>query len=155
MRYLKNYNEAKFWRTVKSIESLKELCENSLAYLLDEDFELKLETRIGRFPELRTIDYNGEKGVNISLESKITHTWSEIKDYYIPFLQLLTRRYKLYPYYQGQRFDTKGNLVNKCPVFIAMGGDDYVYYTLEDLIEDKIRDKDEFYSISVKVGEKL
>jgi hypothetical protein len=154
MKHLKKFNEVKFWRTV-NLEPLKELCQNSLVYLLDEDFELVFETSVGRFPEIRTIGYNGETGVNIALESKVTHTWAEVKDYYIPFLQRLTKRYKLYPYHQSQRFDTTGNLVKKPPVFIAIASDDYVYYTLEDLIEDKIRDKDEFYSISVKVGERL
>jgi hypothetical protein len=158
MKYLKDYNEAslyaKFWRTV-NLEPLKELCENSLIYLLDEDFELVFETRTLRFPEVRTIGYNGETGVNISLESKVTHSWAEVKDYYIPFLQRLTRRYKLYPYHESPKYDTDGNLVKKSPVFIAIGSDQYDYYPLEYLMNDEIRDKHEFYSISVKVGEKL
>lgn len=155
MKHLKKFNEAKFWRTV-NLEPLKELCQNSLVYLLDdEDFELVFETYVGRFPEIRTIGYNGETGVNIALESKVTHSWVEVKDYYIPFLQRLTRKYKLYPYHQSQKFDTTGNLVNKSPVFIAIGSDQYDYYPLEYLIDDEMDDKHEFYSISVKVGEKL
>ena len=163
MRYLKDYNEAKFWRTV-NLEPLKELCENSLIYLLDEDFELVFETRTVRFPEVRTIGYNGETGVNISLESKVTHSWAEVKDYYIPFLQRLTRKYKLYPYHESPKYDTEWNLIKKSPVFIAIRiidkiffpiSDQYDYYPLEYLMNDEIDDKYEFYSISVKVGEKL
>ena len=111
MRYLKKF-EGLESNSIIDINKLMEFCNNSLVYLLDEGFELDLQTRTGRFPELRTVRYNGEAGVNITCSSVDNYTWLKLKDYYIPFLRLLTRRYKLYPYYQPQRFDLNGNLVD-------------------------------------------
>ena len=87
MRYLKRYNES------VSEEDLREFCESSLAYLMDEGFTIKIYGE-------RTLPYSSlPKGqFNIWLQkdnAKSFFKWDEIKDYYIPFLQLLSNRYDI------------------------------------------------------------
>ena len=81
MRYLKKF-EGLESNSIIDINKLMEFCNNSLVYLLDEGFELDLQTRTGRFPELRTVRYNGEAGVNITCSSVDNYTWLKLKDYY-------------------------------------------------------------------------
>ena len=51
LNYLKRFNEAieETKLTEEQIEELKDFCETSLVYLLDEDFELNIDSR---FPGL-------------------------------------------------------------------------------------------------------
>jgi uncharacterized protein YqkB len=85
LHYLKRFNEAKEETklTEEQVEELKDLCETSLVYLLDEDFELNIDSR-----------YPGLTGnVSFYLKRKSGFTWNEIKDYFIPFLQRLSNKY--------------------------------------------------------------
>ena len=85
LHYLKRFNEAleETKLTEEQIEELKDFCEISLVYLLDEDFELNIDSR-----------YPGSSGnVSFYLKRKSGFTWDEIKDYFIPFLQRLSNKY--------------------------------------------------------------
>jgi hypothetical protein len=142
MRYLKKFNESNISETW--LEELKDFCETNLAYLLDQGFEFKYDINRRNFPEL----YFSGSAVNIELQmhNQSTFSWSQVKDYYIPFIQLISRRYEL-DYYRGKK--TTANSV------ICLQQDEYVYVTLQDIIEDRIDDQDEFYSISIKPGDML
>ena len=83
MIYLKGFNES---LSSSQKDELKDFCETSLAYLIDEGFEVRLIT-----------DFS-DTTVRVSLLKPIDgrvsrFNWNEVKDYYIPFLQLLSRRY--------------------------------------------------------------
>jgi hypothetical protein len=87
MRYLKRYNES------VSEEDLRDFCESSMAYLIDEGFTIKIHGQ-------RTTPFSSlPKGhFNIWLQkdnAKSFFKWDEVKDYYIPFLQLLSNRYDI------------------------------------------------------------
>jgi hypothetical protein len=94
MIYLKRYDEALYsvqevaWIKVK--EELQEFSESCLAYLLDEGFKLTFNPRM----------HENSVNMNITLYKPYLQrtqifSWYEVKDYYIPFLQLLSRRYEI------------------------------------------------------------
>lgn len=70
-------------------DELKDFCETSLAYLMDEGFEVSCDDN---------------KYINLYLPGKSPYRygtakdefyWNDIKDHFIPFLQLLSKRYEL------------------------------------------------------------
>ena len=79
MKHLKGFNES---LTADEVEELKEFCEINLAYLLDEDFIVDIDSRFGT---------TGNVSFNLKRESGFT--WDEISDHFIPFLQRLSNRY--------------------------------------------------------------
>lgn len=94
MRYLKNFNESKERRFSNDLEpeegeleELKDFCETHLVYLVDQGIEIKILN-----------DY-GHKCFSISItkEGSIYRgfNWEEVKDYFIPFLTHLSRRYSI------------------------------------------------------------
>jgi hypothetical protein len=94
MRYLKRYNEN------VGEEDLRDFCESSFAYLMDEGFTIKIYGE-------RTLPYSSlpKRQFNIWLHkdnSKEFFKWDDVKDYYIPFLQLLSNRYEIYHFDSNQ-----------------------------------------------------
>ena len=89
MRYLKRIFESDLYNQVDSDE-LKDFCETYLAYLLD-DTSFKLE-----FIETPKWDsYIIWLGKTL-LDRRIQpFHWNDIKDYYIPFVTILSREYDL------------------------------------------------------------
>lgn len=100
MKHLKPFNESK--ENLK--EELQDLCDTSLAYLYDEGYNVSLSVR-------DQVKYPGKNHIIVTLglpeENHVPTTygngyrkfnWQDVKDYYIPFLQLLIRRYELQPY---------------------------------------------------------
>ena len=93
MRYLRRFNESNY-------EDVKDFCETHLAYLADKGYTIKVvETNknalVGAVTGIEgrfhiTIKY--EYGIS---ERKVEIRWSEIKDLFIPFYKILTRRYTL------------------------------------------------------------
>jgi hypothetical protein len=84
MRHLKNFNES------MSKEDLQDFCESTLAYLIDEGFTIKVYTHGDPRSSLPKGEYN------IWLQKdKEFFKWDDVKDYYIPFLQLLSNRYDI------------------------------------------------------------
>lgn len=100
MKHLKPFNE----NVDNLVEELQDLCDTSLAYLYDEGYNISLAVR-------DKVKYPGKNHIIVSLglpeENHVPTTygngyrkfyWHDVKDYYIPFLQLLVRRYELQPY---------------------------------------------------------
>jgi len=134
MKHLKRFNE--------SLDELglKDFCEETLAYLLDEGFivDIKLDWRdlSGNTIPLEVRDqksyyiasvytitlYNSTNGT-----SRNTFTWDDIKDYYIPFLQLLSRRYSLV---------TQKRINQVCVVSRLPGGLMRDYYSYDFVVKD-------------------
>ena len=109
MKYLKKYNEAKSRRYSFSakpeegeLDELKDFCETNLAYLIDEDFVVEVSN-----------DYT-HKNFHISILKEGSKykgfTWEEVKDYFIPFLTHLSRKYEIC--YESVKFNT---LINGLP----------------------------------------
>ncbi len=155
MKHIKRFNES----LENYLDQLKDFCESNLVYLLDEGFQLKYDTQVMHFPEIKTIKQDGDAGVNVKImcpnyrKNNLPNThWSEIKDYIIPFLQRLCNEYQLYTYYEEKEFDQEKNEIVKEDKYVALQEENkFKYYTLEDLIEDKLPQDKWFYSLSVKV----
>lgn len=88
MKYLKKIFENDLYKQVDDVE-LKDFCETYLAYLLD-DTSFKIEV----------VESNGWDSYTIWLGKILnpriqTFKWDDIKDYYIPFVTMLSREYDL------------------------------------------------------------
>jgi hypothetical protein len=143
MKYLKKFNEK---LNLKDRTELLDFCETTLAYLIDERFSIDCTFTNVRDGVIK-IDLEKVDGFN----QRSSFLWDDVKDYYIPFLQLLNNRYDIIPY--GNR--TKNNVCFDTFFHEA-------YFSVEDVIADRVRDfngdefghKDKTHCISVKVKEK-
>jgi hypothetical protein len=84
MKHIKKYNEG---LNKSKTNEIKEFCEDCLVYLIDDEFKI-------------TVSEVGFDGRNSIWLSKPTETyqpfnWTDIKEYYIPFLKLLDRNYSV------------------------------------------------------------
>ena len=136
MRYLKS------WSLLESItDKLRDLCDTSFANLYDEGFEvLPLD---GNFRIDRQTMVKLKK-----TDSNEPFTWSEIKDYYIPFLQLVSNRYDFVSFTRQFNKDIDNVRVEYV---------DWEYYSYEDLVnevEPKYNRYGNIYSISIIVTDK-
>lgn len=165
MRYLKRFNENYDIKDKPQwFSELEDFCQTSLVYLIDDGYEFDCSNDANTFPEPPGLsaDYEGDTGVIINLYNlgKVRNgdffKWSEIKDYYIPFIKLLSRRYRLLHFTLLPIKQQDKKLINYArDRFICIHGDSYNYYTLSDLINDNIDDDIKIYGISVKVVDKL
>ena len=137
MKHLKKFNES---LTTDEFEELKDFCETSLAYLLDEDLDISFRQNL----------YNTRVTLYIGDLSMLDHLfkWNDVKDYYIPFLQMLVRRYELGSKMNGVRsssfmpqvyFDCEFSEEDTSP---------------EDCINDNLGKIDNIYAISIYVKSK-
>jgi hypothetical protein len=147
MIYLKRYNES--FRAPSSFrEEIQEFCENCLAYLIDDDFSIEtnlygLDPVSVSFVLIRR--FSGEV-------EPILFSWGDVKDYYIPFLQMLQRKYNLI-----NTSKSPSILNSEVQVVIRTGStslDDSVYYTLYEVLEDKINPYDKILFIKILITEK-
>ena len=147
MKHLKRFNEG---LSSNEFNELKEFSENCFAYLLDEGFELELVDRNGRESNDPSFDEDAEYfWVDLYGPTEngdtISYSWDQIKDYYIPFLKLVQKRYIL--------TDDDGDRV----LFKIEQGADvetaFKRFEIEDVIDDKIT-SDSIYSVSIKVSSK-
>ena len=157
MKHLRKFNES---LQLKELEDLMDFAKNCLAYLLDEGFELELVDRYGREPndpsyeidsEYFWIDLYGpsitQPDIYGAVPNDRSYSWNQIKDYYIPFLQLLKARYILV----DDERSYKGDLV-----YFKEGADvDVAFkeFKLDEVIDDKIT-LDSMFSVSIKVSSK-
>ena len=79
MKHLKRFNES---LTPDEVDDLKDFCEVNLAYLLDEEFIVDIDSRFGT-----------TGNVSFNLKRELGFTWNEISDHFIPFLQRLSNKY--------------------------------------------------------------
>jgi len=84
MKYLK-----KIFESVDE-EELLEFCEGNLAYLLDENFEVRVE----KYTEYYQIEIQKLRSLEAE-EYEILFRWNDVKDYIIPFTQRLSNSYEL------------------------------------------------------------
>ena len=135
MKHLKPFNESK----ENLIEELKEFCSwNSLAYLYDEGFTISITSRDKvKYPDKQHILVTlGLKGQEPNPWEQ--YYWDDVKDYFIPFLQRLTRRYELLDYFHKKtlprglwRWDPAG--------YLAFNTEKGVFYLpLEQVINDEV-----------------
>jgi hypothetical protein len=112
MRFLRKFNEA------VNKQELKEFCEEYLAYLMDEGFEIEI------------VSEDNLEFVHIYYQDK-SFQWSEVKDQFIPFLKMLEINYNL----EEKR---NGNLV--CFDYLH----NHRMYNLNQILNDNLRrgDKD-------------
>lgn len=135
MRYLRKYNESN-----DSESDLVDFCQNYLAYLIDEGFCVRVDKRqdnvfrIGLWldkPYYETPTYNHKY-----------YIWNDIKDHFVPFLQMLIKSYTL------SYFD------NFKDVFIVADqrqplANDGLYYFCSDIISGEVEDELQSFIIEV------
>ena len=128
MKYIKKYSSL----IVESVkDDLKDFCETSLVYLLDEGFEIDCEeSRFGI--------------IDIFLSLNKQFDWNDIKDYFIPFIQLLSRRYVLEEF-STYSADTTSSIITQnenCYVCFQCQGNGWTEYleytTLDQVINDNL-----------------
>lgn len=82
MKHLKRFNEDIEWPNKSEVE---ELCKESLAYLLDKGYSF----RVFKYND---VNY-GHIIFNAKQRNNIAFKWSDIKDDFIPFLEMLIIKY--------------------------------------------------------------
>lgn len=141
MRYLKTFeNLGQFTGGVKQIETF---IKNNLAYILDEGFTYKVNFKYygGRMNYIVKIDKIEQKGNN---RRQLFFKWENIKDDFIPFLELLNDTYTLDSYSPEDK-----SLVIDSGDSLGLR-----WYSIEELIDDTVGDV-EFQFISfIITGEK-
>lgn len=129
--------KGKLQKVVESRKStsyeLREFSENCLVYLLDDGFEVVVRTMphnervafIWIDKPVTPVGWNMNK-------TRIGFEWDDVKDYYIPFVQLLAKRYEL------GRFEVIGGV--DYPVRFNYGVDspDLEDFTLEQIVDDNL-----------------
>jgi hypothetical protein len=134
MRYLKSFSAMHSLLEAQIADSkvaVKEFTKNCLAYWLDDGFEITTYSMPG--DDKRIVIWLTKPGYALNnKETKIGFEWDEVKDYYIPFVQLLAKRYQL------DKFDKD---VVDYPVRFNYGVDSP---SLEDFTYDQIVDDNLF-----------
>lgn len=88
MRYLKSFRES-----VINSDDLQDFCDTYLAYLLDDGFKVVIDNKM--YKDFITIRLTQSSDTSNPLQSDEPFIWDSIKDHYVPFLQILSRNYKI------------------------------------------------------------
>lgn len=88
MKYIKRIFESADF-THDEVEQLKDFCEGALAYLLDEDFHIRVRHSASRENRIRIEIYKGE------LAFPKPFNWNDIDDYFISFYNILSKNYQI------------------------------------------------------------
>ena len=163
MKHLRRFNESLDVSEDDYLE-LKDFCETNLAFLLDDySYELLVRkrtygdppksdvvvainpARVDKLNGLYTAIANG----SLTIGGKESIQWDAVSDYVIPFLTLLDRRYVLD--LQGH-----GGTLRKPDqnIQIKIKGKETGYYTIEDIIEEKVSLEGELFQIATCVKSK-
>lgn len=126
MRYLRRIFEG-------VTDEVKDFTEDCLAYLLDDGFEVT--TYRMAHDKRSAVIWIAKPGPRIGWNNKQTRIgfeWDEVKDYYIPFVQLLAKKYQL------ARFEQIGGV--DYPVRFNYGPDspDLEDFTYEQIVDDNL-----------------
>ena len=126
MRYLKMFKES------NNFDKLKFFTEENLAYLLDNK-------------EYKIVFRNADTNCYISLTKsnkfgQIRINWNDVKDYLIPFIEVLKDEYKIINFIPWK--GSTGNIA-----FVVDKNDLSKYYHIEDLENFKL----EFYQMIIKL----
>lgn len=143
MKHLRVFNES---LNEDEVEELKDFCETSLAYLLDEGFEVVFESRW----EMSEI----VKYVTLRKEDDLFN-WDSVKDHYIPFLQVLEKKYELSDFFTrvGDKDLYVQFYTNK--IDNNFSKNNFYYTTLEKVINDDVPVSDRIWTLMVKVKDKI
>ena len=120
MKYLKRFNEAKIIDTSSQelfISKLEDFCEENLAYLLDEGYYVGVEN-LGDYSKIRFTN----RGKDI--------IWSDIKDDFSPFIELLREKYDI------DNRETEEVLIWARPEKKSDGN--HYYFSIDELLNDKM-----------------
>lgn len=128
-------------------EELEDFCDTYLSYLTDEGFYIDYEELYGGHCTNVTIRHSKREDSKYSYD----FSWDEIKDRFIPFLQILSKQYKLFNFHH-EDFNCKKNQVVCMRRLDDLLSSDY--YSYDDVIKDTINTDYLFY-IKLKVGGKL
>jgi hypothetical protein len=137
MKHLKMFKES---LNDNEVEELKEFCETSLAYLMDEGFDISCD--LDKYLQLSLPG----KSPSRYGTAKDPFDWNDIKDHFIPFLQLLSRRYELKNF--GHR---------PSDYVVLFQGDRNKYATVEQVINDDLPTEvyHTLWSIVLKIRNKV
>jgi hypothetical protein len=120
MKYLKRFNESKVIDTSSHelfISKLEDFCQENLAYLLDEGYYFNISDN-GDYSKIRFTN----RGKNI--------IWSDIKDDFSPFLELLREKYDI------DNRETEEVLIWARPEKKSDGN--HYYFSIDELLNDKM-----------------
>jgi hypothetical protein len=148
MKHLKKFNES---LEPVEIDELKDFCETSLAYLLDDGYQVSVyESRFKDVSVRDKVKYPEKEHtiVSLGLKGKMGYRlfdWNDIKDYYIPFLQMLVRRYELLPF----------GMYDKICYFNTEGG--FRYLSLDQVINDRVGSElgSRLWGINIMIVDKI
>jgi hypothetical protein len=146
MKHIKPFNESK--ENLK--EELQDFCETSLAYLLDDGYNVSLSIRDKvKYPEKQHIIAS----LGLPQETSTGYLalrpydgyrkfhWDDVKDHYIPFLQMLVRRYELLPYLDAT-----------AQVYVCFNtASGFRYLSLDQVINDKTGLDYSIWGINLKI----
>jgi hypothetical protein len=151
MKHLKKFNEG---LQLDEVNELKDFCETSLAYLIDEGFEVSCRDE-------SSTNFVGKRQTQEDLIMITLYLpnvprlkqfdWNDVKDYYIPFLQLLSRRYELCNW---------NDLGNEKYDVCFQGGGSYRFATIDQVVNDDLLVTKNFitsslWSIKIQVKGKI
>ena len=144
MKYLKLFNES------IDKENLADLCDMCLAYLMDDDYEYKIQ-------EWNWLDYKVIYFDNKSIENKSKYwpyrnenifRWVDIKDHFIPFLEMISKDYRIKEVNMDVLRDYEKGTNIEHKTFMERTG------SVNTLIKDRLDDDTEIKNISVVIDEK-
>jgi hypothetical protein len=125
-------------------EEIEDFCDTHLAYLTDENFRIDYE------------EFYGGNVTNVKINHEWRDTdgfdfnWNEVKDRFIPFLQMLSKQYRLHNFHFEDNKCKRTDVIK----FYSDRGSTY-YYTFQDIISDLVSIDYDLFSITIKVGRKL
>jgi creatinine amidohydrolase/Fe(II)-dependent formamide hydrolase-like protein len=129
MKYLKK------WSLLESVDTddVRDLCDAVFANLYDQGFKV-----------LPIIGNHFANGLIVRLvKNTEPFTWSEVKDYYITFLQLISKRYDLVSFTHQDKDNVRIGYVSN------------LYYSSDDLISELDEpDNSKILSIAIIVADK-
>lgn len=135
MKHLKRFDES-----LQPVEvELKDFCETSLAYLLDDGYNVSLSQVKYPMKKQHIIVSLGLRVANGSNNNGYfkLFDWDDVKDYYIPFLQMLVRRYELLPYIEKTKIASPPWEIPTSYVYFNTEGG-FNYFPLEKVINDEV-----------------
>ena len=153
MRYLKTFENLNYFTS--GVNEIETFIKNNLAYILDEGFIYKVDFKKygGRFNYQVRIYKIEQKGNN---RRQLFFRWENIKDDFIPFLELLNENYTLDSYSP----EDNSLVIDSGDTLVFTPSREWIgnrkrWYNIEELINDSIDDDDKFQFISfVITGEK-
>lgn len=142
MKYLKKFNESLKISVLEpnDIEELKDFCETTLAYLLDDGYNVSVSIRYRLNPEKNflfvTLGLPEENGYG-------KFDWDDVKDYYIPFLQILVKRYELLPFHNSSDYIWFNTTIG------------YKQFRIDQVINDKVELGCKLWGINLQIVDKI